>query len=261
MIAPRGTEMKLKGGQAPVTPYERLQDQVIRSHGQSLELLLDFIAPEEPASIQKIRFGKQAISMTLRFPFLLPPADDPGEYLGTVKARAQFREGLRKYLSGPEAGKHLSNALFKELRAFTVLFTGGHRWGKRVLEGLNSVGERRMGGRPSKVEIEKQEAEQIRREALIIQSTVTEISRRAKSLKSRGPALRRKILKDYGRDQYPWIGSLFPALRDLHGTTTLEKLDTQKIHNLITIIIQRERYRKTGTLHFLGAINKLLRLP
>ena len=258
MIAPRGTGMKRKADQAQATSYERLEDQVIRSRGQSLEVLLDFIAPRVPTTIQNIRFGDEFISMTVRFPFRLPPADDPGEYLGTVKSQAQFRERLRKRLSMPEAGKRLSNALFRELRTFAVLFTGGHRWGERVLHGLNSVGERRMAGRSSRVEIDKQEANQIRRQARIIEPTIIKISDRAKSLKSRGPTLRRKILRDYDRDQYPWIRSLFPALRDLHGTTTLEKLDRQKIRKLVTAIIQREAYRETGTRHFLGAIDELL---
>jgi hypothetical protein len=149
--------MKRKTNQAEATPYERLQDQVIRSHGQSLEVLLDFIAPGVPATIQNIRFGKNSLSMTLRWPFRFPLADDPGEYLETVKAQAQFREGLRKHLSGPEAGKHLSNALFRELRAFAVRFNGAHRWGKRVIDGLNLIGERRLAGRPSVETIDKQE--------------------------------------------------------------------------------------------------------
>jgi hypothetical protein len=250
--------MKTKTTQAQATPYERLQDQVIRSRGQSLEVLLDFIAPDVPAAIQNIRFGNKSISMTLRLPFRLPPAEDPGEYLGTVTAQAQFREGLRKHLSGPEPGRHLSNALFKEVRAFAVLTIGGHRWGERVLDGLNSVGERRMAGRRASIAIEKQEANQIRRQAQIILPTIIEISHRAKILKSRGPALRRKILKDYDRDTYLWIRSLFPALRDLHGRPTLDNLDQRTTGKLVAEIIRREGYRQTGTSHFLGAIYRLL---
>jgi hypothetical protein len=154
--------MKPKTNQAQITPYERLQDQMIRSRGQSLEALLDLIAPDVPVTIQNIRFGNESISMTLRWPFLLPLADDPGEYLGTVKAQARFREGLRKCLSAPDTGKHLSNALFKELRKFVVRFTGGHRLGERVSNGLNSTGERRMAGRPKSYAIEKLEANRIR---------------------------------------------------------------------------------------------------
>jgi hypothetical protein len=251
--------MKPKTNQAQITPYERLQDQMIRSRGQSLEALLDLIAPDVPVTIQNIRFGNESISMTLRWPFLLPLADDPGEYLGTVKAQARFREGLRKCLSAPDTGKHLSNALFKELRKFVVRFTGGHRLGERVSNGLNSTGERRMAGRPKSYAIEKLEANRIRCQAQIILPTISEISRRSKTLKSRGPALPKKILKDYGRDQYPWIGSLFPALRNLHGRPTLDNLDRRTTRKLVAAIIQREIYRDTGTRHFLGAIDELLR--
>jgi hypothetical protein len=251
--------MQPKADQKPTTPYERLQNHVIRVRKESLKVLLDFIAPEAPATIQNIRFGKQSISMNLRLPFLLPPADDPGEYLGTVKAQVQFKERLRTFLSGPESGKHLSNALFKELKAFAVLFTGGHRWGERVLDGLNSVGEGRMPGRRSSIKIEKQEAHQILRQAQMIQPRVTEISNRAKSLKSRGQALRRKIMKDYDCDQHPWIRSLFPALQNLHGKPALNTLDPRTIRKLVAAIIRLERYRETGTSHSIGAIEQLLR--
>src|SRR5258708_23862238 len=123
-------------GMKPKTNQEqakRLEDHVIRSRRRHLKVMLDFIAPDEPTAVQNIRFNKESISMTLRWPFRLPLLSNSGDYLGTLKARAQFREGLRKRLLGRDLGKHLSNALFKELRAFAVLFTGGHRWTQRVL--------------------------------------------------------------------------------------------------------------------------------
>jgi hypothetical protein len=116
-----------------------------------------------------------------------------------------------------------------------------------------------MAGRSKSCEIEKQEANHIRKQARVIQSTINEICHRIQFWKSRGPALRRKILKDYERDQYPWIGSLFPALRDLHGAPTIDNLDRHTIRKVVVAIIRRERHRETGTLHFLGAIDKVLR--
>jgi hypothetical protein len=249
--------MKPKTNEERATPYERLQDQVVHSRRPSLEVLLDFIGSKRPTTIKDIRFGNKSVSMTLRWPFLLPLAGDPAECLGTPKARALFRKGLRKRLSGAAAGKHLSNALFKELRAFTIQFTGGHRWGERVLDGLNSVGERRMAGRRGSTEIEKDEANHIRRQAQIILPKITEISHRAKFWKTQGPIVRKRILKRYNRD--PWIDSLFPALRDLHGAPTLDNLDRSKIRQLVAAIIQKERYIESGTLHSLGAIRRLLR--
>ena len=243
--------MTLTTNQEQAVARKRLEDHLIRSHGDYLKELLEFIAPDVPAKVQNTRFGDDSISMTVRLPFRWPPLGDPGDYFGTVKARAQFRVGLRQHLSGPDTGRHLSNALFKELRAFTVLFTGGHRWGKRVLAGLKSVGEGRMAGRHSSNKIKKQEAYHIRRLAQMIQPTVTEISNRAKSFKLRGSILRTKILKDYGRDRYPWIRSLFPALENLHGKPTLSDLDPRTIRKLVTTIIQKETQRATGISHSL----------
>lgn len=251
--------MKSKTNQEQASPLERLQDQVIRGRGQSLEVLLDSLTTDEPVTIEQVLFDRKSMSIRLRWPFWLSRAlGDSNNYLGTVNSQKEFRKGLRKYFKGPDAGRYLSSALYSELRAFAILFIQAHRWGERVVDGLNSVGERRMAGRRSTTAIEKQEGKKILRQAQMIQSTISEISKRAKSLKSRGPALRRKILKDYGRDQYPWIGSLFPSLQDLHGTTTLEKLDPQKIRKLVIAIIQRETYRETGARHFLGAIEELL---
>ncbi len=169
-------------------------------------------------TIGQILFDRKYISISLRWPFLLSRTlGDAGDYLGTVNSQNEFRKGLRRHLKGRDAGKHLSSALYRELKAFTILFTKAHRWGETVVDGLNSVGERRMAGRRSSIEIETQEANRIRRQAQIILAAITEINRRAKTLRSRGPDLQKKILKDYIRDQFPWIGSLFPVLRDLHG--------------------------------------------
>lgn len=254
--------MKSKTISTQTGPYERLQRQVIRSRGQSLEALLDSLTTDEPVTIEQVLFDRNSISIRLRWPFLLSRTlGDAGDYLGTVSSQNKFRKGLRRHLKGRDAGKRLSSALYRELKAFTILFTKAHRWDKRVVDGLNSVGERRMAGRPKSYAIEKLEANRIRRQAQIILPAISEICRRAKTLKSRGPDLQKKILKDYIRDQYPWIGSLFPALRNLHGRPTLDNLDRRTTSKLVAAIIQRETYRETGTRHFLGAIDELLRRP
>ena len=182
--------MKLTTNQEQALARKRLEDHVIRSHGDYLNKLLEFMAPSVPAKVQNVRFGDDSISMTVRFPVRWPPLGDSGDYLGTVEVQAQFRAWLQQQLSSRDCGRHLSNSLFKELRAVTVRFTGGHRRGKRVLGELKSVGQRRMAGRHSSNKIEKQEADQILRLAQTIQPTLKEISSRAKSLKLRGPILR-----------------------------------------------------------------------
>jgi hypothetical protein len=261
MIVPRETvTMKSNRNQEQASPFERLQDQVIRSRGQSLEVLLDSLTSDASVTFEQVLFDRKSMSIRLRWPFWLArPLGDPGDYLRTVNAQIEFRKGLRRHLKGHDAGRHLASALYRELKAFTILFTKAHRWGERVVDGLNSVGERRMAGRRSRVEIDKHESNQILRKARIIAPTIIKISDRAKSLKSRGPALRRKILRDYDRDQYPWIRSLFPSLRDLHGRPTLDKLDRRTTRKLVAAIVQREIYIETGTKHFLGAIEQLLR--
>ena len=252
--------MKRETNHAESTVYERLQDHVARGSRVSLEGLLDTITSNESAIVDTIRFNKKSVSIKLQWPFWLPPpSDNPGDYLGTMKDLTDFRRGLRKQLSGRDAGRHLSSALYGELREFLIVFTKAHRWGERVVQKLNSIGERRMAGRRSTTAIERQEGRKILRQAQMIQSTISEINKRAKSLKSRGPVLRRKILKDYGRDKHPWIRSLFPALRDLHGKPTLDNLNPQTIRKLVKAIIQKESYRETGTLHSLGAIDQVLR--
>jgi hypothetical protein len=239
--------------------YETLLHHVIRNRKEPLASLLDRMTEDQPVKIKDVRFGRKGTSFNLLWDFRLPsPTGNRGECLETKEEQQSFQKRLRGHLLNVQSRKHLSNALFKELKAVTVAFVNVHYWDKKVAKAMTKVGERRSAGRRSGVEIEKREIRQARAQAQSIQQTITMIRDTAKSQKLDEAALHKQIRENYDRDNMPWIRSLFPALRELQGRPKLTALDWKGVRRLTSEVIQREKYRESGTRYSSTAMSRIL---
>jgi hypothetical protein len=62
---------------------KRLQRQLIKSRAVSVKMVVDRVAPDEPSTIENVKFVRDSVVMTVRWPFSLSEVThDAGEYLG-----------------------------------------------------------------------------------------------------------------------------------------------------------------------------------
>jgi hypothetical protein len=234
---------------------------IIRTLKSHVRSVLEACTFERPAKIESLQFEGDSIVLAIRWPFWLPPpTGHEGDYLSTRKSLKRFQQGFRRHLLEEQAGRKLSNLIYQELIEFTLRFMRIHRFGPKTVMQLRSIGGQRLAGRPASQPISKREVRWIKTEGQEIQDVIKQIRRSLKpGLALSEAAMLNKISLTYKRDAYPWMRSLRPALRDLHGGRSLTAPDTWSVKDLAAEIIRKERYRETGMSYSLQAIKRALR--
>ena len=199
-----------------VETYERdINGDVARSLGRNLQLLTNNFWRHVPASIENIKVGKSAVTVSIRLPFVSPPpSGESGDRTGTQKEVDEIRSGFVEYLREQQpVSRRLASFFYSEFHAFLLGYCKIYRFDKDIRKLIEPPGERRFAGRPA-LPIPPSQQRTVKKQAKSIYAAVLEMREAITHWKRKKPSVTQNTIRDrltsqYDCERYPWTRYAF----------------------------------------------------